>query len=52
MKNEKIKKINQHRKAFNFGTCFLLSYLYLGYEMLTLDILLLKFFFDIKGCAP
>jgi len=42
MKNGNIKKINQHRKVFNFGTFFLLLYLYPGYEMLTLDIILSK----------
>jgi hypothetical protein len=52
MKIGKIKKINQHRKAFNFGACFLLLYLYPGYEMLTLDIILSKKSFDIKGYAP
>jgi hypothetical protein len=52
MKNGKLKKINQHRKVFNFGNFFLFLYLYLGYEMLTLDIILSKFVFDIEGYAP
>jgi len=49
MKNAKIKKINPHRKVFNFGTFFLLLYLYPGYEMLTLDIIFSKKSFDIEG---
>jgi hypothetical protein len=52
MKNGNFLKINKHRKVFNFGAFSLLLYLYLGYEMLTLDIILLKFFFDIEGYAP
>jgi hypothetical protein len=52
LKNGKIKTINQHRKVFNFGAFFLLLYLYPGYEMLTLDIILSKKSFDMKGYAP
>jgi hypothetical protein len=48
----KIKKIDQHRKISNFGACFLLLYLYHGYEMLTLDIILSKKSFDIESYAP